>query len=309
MIELGGSILQSWTWGEFQRSLGNKIYRFLGSDFAVLAFEESLPFGKRYLYCPRGPLGNLESALQDLNSLQADKNLIFCRIEPGQISNADSQLRTLKKSEKDIQPANIWLLSLEQSEEEILIRMKPKSRYNINLAQRKKVEVWEGGRQDLIVFWKLILETSKRNNFRLHPQDYYFKMWEHLSPTNLKLMLAKVNGEVVAGMLLTLYSDTATYLHGGSTSRFKEAMAPYLLHWEAIKLAKKSGLKFYDFGGIAPKGAENHSWAGISRFKKSFGGFEVNYPGSFDLVYSPIWYNAYKHARSLRNILKVTRNK
>ena len=128
-------------------------------------------------------------------------------------------------------------------------------------------------------------------------------MWEHLAPDNLKLILAYYNNEPIAGMLMTVFSETATYLHGGTSQKYKDAMAPFLMHWEAIRIAKKLGLKNYDFGGIAPDGDPTHSWAGITRFKKSFSGFEVVYPGTFDLIYSPIWYNVYKQARLARKLI------
>ncbi|MBX4187311.1 MAG: peptidoglycan bridge formation glycyltransferase FemA/FemB family protein, partial [Candidatus Doudnabacteria bacterium] len=211
------------------------------------------------------------------------------------------------KAVKDMQPANNWYLNLEKSEEELLIGMKPKTRYNINLAQRKGVTVREGKAEDLLIMFKLFLETAGRNQIRLHPQNYYFQMWEQLSPGYLKVLIAEYQGRPLAAMILTLFGDMATYLHGGSSQIMKEAMTPYLLHWEAIKLAKTSGMKNYDFGGIAPHNTESHAWAGISRFKKGFGGYEVTYPGSFDLIYSPLWYNVYKNARGLQSILRRSR--
>lgn len=309
-IELGGSILQAWAWGEFQKSLGEKIHRFSGSDFVNLAIENSLPFGKKYLYCPRGPLGNTEAALIDLKQLEKNHTIVFSRIEP--LNSV-----ALTPAAKNPQPLNEWVLNLEKSEDEILIQMKPKTRYNINLAQRKGVVVREGDQKDLLALWQLFLVTSQRNGFRLHPQNYYLQMWDHLFPHNLRLLIAEYKGQPLAGMLLTLFGDTATYLHGGSSSNLKEAMAPYLLHWEAIRLSKRLGFKLYDFGGIAPSLAstsdasrggprndERHAWAGISRFKKSFGGFEVAYPGAYDLIYSPIWYTMYKQSRTLRKLIR-----
>ncbi|MEO8065502.1 MAG: peptidoglycan bridge formation glycyltransferase FemA/FemB family protein [Candidatus Doudnabacteria bacterium] len=301
-IELGGSILQSFAWGEFQQSLGQKIHRFSGDDFVNLGIETDLPLGKKFVYCPRGPLGNIDAALDDLKKLDSDHSIIFSRVEPGQIVR-------LPRAVKDIQPVNNWMLSLsaeggsasggEKTEEELLISMKPKTRYNINLAQRKGVTVRQAGWQDLIQVWQLFMETAGRNKIKLHPQDYYFKMWEHLEPQYLKILIAEYKGQALSAMILTLFGSTATYLHGGTSVKMKEAMSPYVLHWEAIKLAKNSGMKFYDFGGIAPDGEKDHSWAGITRFKKGFGGFEVNYPGSFDLIFSPIWYNVYKQGRKL----------
>lgn len=297
VVELGGSILQSWAWGEFALGSGQKIYRFSGNDFANLAIETSLPFGKKYLYCPRGPLGNAEEALSDLKQLQSDRNLIFARIEPQQAVN-------LPRAVKDTQPTNNWMLDLEKTEEELLIGMKPKTRYNINLAARKGVIVRQGTKLDLVVLWQLFLETAQRYDFKLHPQNYYLQMFEILAPNNLKILLAEYKNQPLTGMILTNFGETAAYLHGGSSPQMKEAMAPYLLHWEAIRLAKNFGYKTYDFGGVASSNDPKHTWAGISRFKKSFGGFEVTYPGAFDLIYSPIWYTVYKQARYARSLLR-----
>jgi len=296
-IELGGSILQSWVWGEFLESLGHKIYRFSGDDFVCLAEETDLVIGKKYLYCPRGPLGNIQAALTDLRKFQDNHEIVFTRVEPLEKIN-------LAPAIKDVQPKDNWVLALDKTEEEILIGMKPKTRYNINLAQRKGVTMREGTQADVLEFYKLMLETATRNSYRLHPQNYYFQMWDHLAPNNLKLLLAEYQGQILAGVLMSIYGDTATYLHGGSSQRMKEAMAPYLLHWEAIRLARGLGCKYYDFGGVAANDDSKHSWAGISRFKKGFGGFLVSYPGAFDLVYSPIWYNVYKNARLLRRLIR-----
>jgi peptidoglycan pentaglycine glycine transferase (the first glycine) len=295
-IELGGSILQSWAWGQFQESLGYKIHRFSGDDFVCLAIETELAAGKKYLYCPRGPLGNKEAALADLKKFSEDRDFVFTRLEP-------LQPMDLPKATKEIQPSHNWILELDKSEEELLAAMKSKTRYNINLAAKKGVVVKEGNQADLLAFFELMMETAGRNKFRLHPQNYYFQMWDHLAPKNMKLMLAYFEGELVAGLLLTTFAGTSTYLHGGSTQKHKEIMAPYLLHWEAVRLAKNSGCTAYDFGGIAPTDDPADKWAGITRFKKSFGGLEVVYPGAYDLIYSPIWYTVYKQARELRNIL------
>ncbi len=297
VIELGGSILQSWVWGQFQKSLGQKIYRFSGDDFVCLAIETILPAGKKYLYCPRGPLGNAEAALIDLKKFETDHSVIFSRLEP-------NQKMDLPEAAKETQPKDNWMVSLEKTDEELLVGMKPKTRYNINLASRKGVTVREGSQADLLAFYKLMLETAARNHYRLHSQNYYFQMWDHLAPKNLKLLVAEYQGQILAGVLLSIFGGTATYLHGGSSQRMKEAMVPYLLHFEGMKLARSLGGKLYDFGGVSVSDDSRHSWAGISRFKKGFGGFLVSYPGAFDLIYSPIWYNVYREGRRLNRILR-----
>jgi lipid II:glycine glycyltransferase (peptidoglycan interpeptide bridge formation enzyme) len=58
--------------------------------------------------------------------------------------------------------------------------------------------------------------------------------------------------------------------------------APTLLTWEAIKLAKKLNCARFDFEGITDeRWPLTRKWAGFTRFKKSFGGQAVTYPGNF----------------------------
>jgi lipid II:glycine glycyltransferase (peptidoglycan interpeptide bridge formation enzyme) len=81
-------------------------------------------------------------------------------------------------------------------------------------------------------------------------------------------------------------------------------MAPYLLHWELIKEAKEKGLKFYDWWGIAASDDPKDPWAGITRFKKGFGGEMVSYPGTFDYVLKPAGYEFYKLFRFVKRRIR-----
>jgi len=295
-IDLGGSILQSWAWGQFQQAAGSKPHYLLGPDWQALVIEQALPFGKKYWYAPRGPLGNADAALAAIiGQAQPDHQIIFVRVEPQAVPQG--VLPT-----KDIQPKDNWTVDLQPETEKILAGMKPKHRYNISLAARHGVTVRQGGRQDLIDVWKLLLETARRNNFRLHPQSYYWEMWDHLAPDYLRLFVAEFQGQMLAASLVTVFGQTATYLHGGSSQQKKELMAPYLLHWEAIKQARAIGCAGYDLGGISED--PNHAWAGITRFKKGFGGHRVSFPGTYDRPLSPLWYNVYRNLRQFRSLLR-----
>ncbi|MEK7143873.1 MAG: peptidoglycan bridge formation glycyltransferase FemA/FemB family protein, partial [Patescibacteria group bacterium] len=57
-----------------------------------------------------------------------------------------------------------------------------------------------------------------------------------------------------------------------------------LLQWEAIKEAKNRGCRFYNFWGIAPENNPKHPWAGLTLFKKGFGGFSEEYIPAHDFV-------------------------
>ena len=71
--------LQSWEWGVFQQTLGRPVHRIqIVEDETVMAsmqlFEQALPFKKKYLYAPRGPVlmtddpDTYETIVHQLNS-------------------------------------------------------------------------------------------------------------------------------------------------------------------------------------------------------------------------------------------------
>ncbi|MBX4187980.1 MAG: peptidoglycan bridge formation glycyltransferase FemA/FemB family protein [Candidatus Doudnabacteria bacterium] len=294
--DFSGSILQSWAWGEFQKAIGHKVIRLSSNDWAAQVIEFDLIMSKKYWYAPRGPIGNALVAAQSMRQeIIQDHSVIFLRLEPYEPVG-------LPEAPKTIQPKENWMIGLEGSEEELLTAMKPKHRYNINLATKKGVKVREATKDDFLNVWALLLETAARGKFRLHPQNYYLQMWETLGSEYLKVFIAELDGQALACSLVTFFGHTATYLHGGSSDKNKQFMAPYLLHWEAMRTAKHLSYFNYDLGGYTSD--ENHPWAGISRFKKGFGGFEVKYPGTFDMVLSPLWYNVYSQGRKLRNLLR-----
>jgi lipid II:glycine glycyltransferase (peptidoglycan interpeptide bridge formation enzyme) len=295
-IDLGGSILQSWAWGEFQKSLGNKVDRFMEDTWMSQVVEYDLMMSKKYWYAPRGPIGNAQHAADYLrNHANNDKAVVFLRLEP-------SEPIGLPEAPKEIQPKENWVVGLEGSEQELLVTMKSKHRYNINLAAKKGVTVRQATKNDFLEVWRLLLETAARGKFKLHPQNYYFQMWETLGDQYFKILLAEYEGQILACVLASFFGHTASYLHGGSSDKNKHVMAPFLLHWETMKLAKHLGYYNYDMGGVSSDPA--HAWSGISRFKRGFGGFEVRYPGTFDLVLSPLWYNVYRNGRKLRKLLR-----
>jgi lipid II:glycine glycyltransferase (peptidoglycan interpeptide bridge formation enzyme) len=81
-------------------------------------------------------------------------------------------------------------------------------------------------------------------------------------------------------------------------------MAPYLCQWIAIGEAKAAGVKIYDLWGIAESESPSDPWAGITRFKQGFGGEEVTFPGTFDYVIKPFWYNLFFMAAKIRKVFR-----
>jgi lipid II:glycine glycyltransferase (peptidoglycan interpeptide bridge formation enzyme) len=313
VIQNGSQFLQSWEWGEFQRSLGKKIWILAVKEeekilAGALIIKYDLPLGKSYLYLPRGPIIDLRVKIEDLrigcNSLfdkivniAKEKKAIFVRIEPTIKDISTFNLKSLILNlAKPVQPKEEWRLNLTPNEENLLKTMHPKTRYNINLAIKHGVKIREGDKEkDFDKFWQLIAETFGKKGLKTHPQNYYREIF-NLEP--VKLYLAEYQDKVLAANMMVFWGDQVYYLHGGSSVENKNVMAPYLMFWETIKIAKALGYKYYNFGGIAPtESGDKHPWFGITRFKKGFGGEEIGYTGTFDLPINKIWYNIYKFGK------------
>lgn len=307
VLKLGGGFLQSWEWGEFQRSLGRDVLRLGGAAARVQAVRMPLPLGQWYWYAPRGPVCS-ERAEESLSVLRGDarlKEALFLRFEP----SAPVELPGMAKT-RDVQPSRTSILDLSREPEELLAGMHPKCRYNIRLAEKKGVRVIPGPSSDdgIGVFWDLLSETTERGGFRGHARSHYAAMLRTLAgdpsvrddKAKARLLFAEHDGKVLAAVVLLYFGGTVTYLHGASSRGRRELMAPHLLHWRAIEDARVWGYAAYDFWGVAPEGDERHPWAGLSRFKRGFGGREIEYPGTFDLILKPKWYKVYRVVQSLR---------
>ncbi len=303
-----GSFLQSTCWADFQKNLGFDFWLLAAQDqknsvgAATLVIKRTLPFGKNYLYIPHGPVFSDSSALKfllkQIYQLAIKQNSVFLKIEP-YLSEKEEELRNIlkemgfKKSSKEIQPQQTIVLDLSKSERELLKSMKPKTRYNIKLAEKRGVKIRPlASSRDFEFFWNLMQETARRNKFKIHPKEHFEKLFE-LKP--VKIYFAEYQGEILAAALIAYWSHQVIFLHGASSNILRNLMAPYLLHFEIIKKAKADGFREYDFYSFDEK-----KWSGFSRFKSGFGGEIKKYPGSFDLVFNHFWYILYLLAQKLR---------
>lgn len=312
LLNHGAHLLQSWQWGELQRRCGRRVWRLaVVADGRFLAAAQiikyDLPLSKSYLYCPRGPVGesklNVESyklLFKKISKIVRPRDAIFLRVdsEVERRSKFTNALREIgfKMGKRQTQPQDTLFLDLTKSEEDLLADMHHKARYNIRLAGRKKVTIRQStDLVDVDKFYTLMKATTERDQFSAHPLEYYRKQVAVLGQNDLvKLFLAEHKGEVIAVAIVSFYADRAVYLHGASSYEHRKLMAPYSLQWEAIREARQRGLKYYDFGGIAPADADkNHPWSGITRFKRGFGGEEKNWAGVMELPYQSSWYWGY----------------
>jgi lipid II:glycine glycyltransferase (peptidoglycan interpeptide bridge formation enzyme) len=298
--------LQSHDWAEFQERSGNQTLPLAVSDDAgkitasALFIKKKIPlFNEYYWYCPRGPVMNDSSRYNEcysvlwdyLRRIAGEERVIFSRWDPV-LPLPNNEFKLIKTI--NIQPPRTIILDLSFPEENLLAGMHQKTRYNIRLASKKGVKIREGEAEEFDKFWGLMETTAGRDGFRLHGRDHYKKMLEAASGV-FRLFLAEYENKIIAGNIVSFFGDTVTYVHGASDHEHRRVMAPYALQWEVMSLAKEQGFRYYDLYGIDEK-----KWPGVTRFKKGFGGKEVQYPGTYDIVFSDFWYKIYRGGRWLR---------
>lgn len=292
-------VMQSWEWGEFRKPLGIKVLRYGLFENSKLktAFQltiHHIPFTSFNVgYLPKGPEPdkNLAEALKKIGE---ENNCAFIKIEPNvevtgySLPAGKAGLQVTEnfiKSPKPLFTKYNFIIDLTKSEEELLKNMHPKTRYNIKVAEKHGVTVEERMADKAFeIYLKLYFETTRRQGYHGHNENYHKKVWQTLKNGNMaRLLIAFYNGEPLTAWLLLNFKDTLYYPYGGSSKSHPEVMANNLVAWEAIKMGKKLGLKKFDMWGADFK-------HGFHKFKQGYGGQLVEYIGTYDLVFNwPIY--------------------
>ena len=216
----------------------------------------------------------------------------------------------LRRAPVDVQPTSTVIVDLVATEEQLLARMKAKTRYNIRLAQRRGVAVAVTAAADasgapLAEWYRLYRDTAARHHITAHDERYFATLFalaaEAADPApELYLLSARHGGEPVGGIVVSVCGGTARYLYGASTLRHRSLMGNYALQWAAMRLARDRGCRVYDLYGISPSAAADHPWAGLYRFKTGFGGSIVHRCGCWDYAVRPIAYRLFRRAELVR---------
>lgn len=309
-----GGFLQSDWWKKFQSSVGRKTLNIKGENFWANIIEHKLPLVGKYFYIPRGNIFKIKDKdvrnyFDNLVILARENKIGWIRIEPAsqevlEITKKNISL-PIVKAPHEMQPKELFIIDCTRSEEELLAEMKPKTRYNIRLAEKKGVKIIISKEKKYVDrFCELVEITSNRQGIKSHPRSHYQKMLEIIPEENIKLYNAEFEGKIVTANIVLFFENTVTYLHGASDDEYRNVMAPYLLQWRQIQDAKKFGAEGYDFGGVKTNTADNN-WAGITKFKKGFSPTTpaIEFPGAYDIIVNPLKYKAYLILRKLKSLL------
>ena len=319
------TFLHSWAWGDFNVQTGDKIWRLgifksghknndpiqIGSlsghkkndPILIGSFLVIKVHARRgnFLFVPHGPVlaeGEKNHKLQifktiteKLKEIAKQEKVNFIRVSPLLEDTAENQRLF---SELGFRPAPIhmhaettWTLDLSLSEKDLLMGMRKTTRNLIRRAMKEGVEIKTGtSDREIEIFYDLYKETVKKHNFTPFSLTYLKNQTNTFKNTgSVKVFTAWHRGEAIASAIIIFYGNSAFYHHGASIQ--SKIPAAYLLQWGEIREAKRRGHKYYNFWGIIKEDATaNHPWAGITLFKKGFGGFQSDYLHAQDLSVS-----------------------
>ncbi len=306
VAEAGGRLAQTVGWGDVKGSQGWQPHRIgVRGDGRILAGAQILV--RRYP--PLGSIGYLDggpltvSADVSVSSSVLDAMDRACRrfriralaVDPP--PGHESLVKTMMA--RGYGPAQVKTalaatvqIDLTREEDEIMARMKSKTRHNVRRGIRSGINVERLGREGIDTFMRILGATALRQGFVPPERSYFAGLFERLAPLDrVHLFIADFEGEPMSAILLTAFGDRVVYKRGGWDGSHGDKRPNDVLHWRAIQWARSAGFARYDFDGIEPdiarlviEGGDLPRMENVTRFKLGFGGDVVLLPESLSYV-------------------------
>ncbi|MBQ1162914.1 peptidoglycan bridge formation glycyltransferase FemA/FemB family protein [Streptomyces sp. A73] len=195
------------------------------------------------------------------------------------------------------QPRWVFQVPLAGKDEEQLLRgMNQLWRRNIKKAAKAGVIVTQGSVEDLPDFYRIYLETAKRDHFTPRPFSYFPVMFEALlaeDKDRIRLYLAHHEGDLVAATIWVRVGEHAWYSYGASATAKRAVRGSNAVQWKMITDALAAGCTVYNLRGITDTVDGNDPHLGLIQFKVGTGGEAVEYLGEWDLPLNRLLYKAF----------------
>ena len=337
------NLLQSPFWAAFKEEVGQRAFAFryeseLGSG-ELVAMERARGSAAEHLYVPHGPEADLPEEAQGSFLAELSHEIsgavpthpTFLRYDlrwhspftgpdylddngrwlgrpPPRIQEMRMNFgigeRALRKAPTDIQPPDTVIIRVNQADEVLLSRMKPKTRYNVRLSLRNGLQIARESDTSLGEWHALYRDTCRRQGIICENVAYFAELFSvldsHPHPCCsdapiVRLIAARYRGRMVAGLIYAMFRDQAYYLYGASSREDGSLMAPYGVQWHAIRAAREDGCTTYDMFGVPPTDDPSHPMHGLYRFKTGFGGEIRHYRGCWDYPVDEAQYRSQAH--------------
>ncbi|MEG0770313.1 MAG: peptidoglycan bridge formation glycyltransferase FemA/FemB family protein, partial [Clostridia bacterium] len=248
-----GKVKKDWKWeGIIVRNDEGKI---VGTLSVLIRKVPMLPYS--LMYAPRGPVCDVHDAdtfkklANGAKELAKQYNCYMIKMDPDILASDEEFIKiakdngfVIKSDSKDfdgIQPKYVFRLDVEgKTEEEMMASFHSKTRYNIRVAIKNKVEVKVCTKEALKEFVPIMEVTGGRDSFITRPIEYFENMSDKLGE-NMRIYMAYFEGMPIAGAIATAFGDKVWYMYGASANVHRNKMPNYLVQFEMIKWALELG--------------------------------------------------------------------
>ena len=321
-----GHPMQGWSWGEYQSRSGFIAIRLavVHGDQIVAAAQLLMlkAFGVSLAYVPRGPVCRVEDRISYELLLEAlhwharQHRALFLRVEPNEPPTSrvgpflrNQGFRLASAYSRPTQPRVCLMVDLTDGPDAVMARMRKQTRNKIRSMSRRLHVRSASTEADLVAFHEIMQAVATRRDFEVKPLAYYQTLLEELGPRQeANLLLAELDGEVIAGNLVIAYGAEGIAYHGGASEAHRNIPAIQLLDWSAMEWCIERGCTRYDLGGVFEK-EEFHSgndltaplteddippeYLGLFQYKRRLGSETVRFTGAYDYPFSPSLYRVW----------------
>lgn len=328
-----GDFLHDWGWAVVAAHDGEPQRRFIleqdGATVAIVAAQvRRLRMGRSMWYVPHGPVleyaqeaagERLAAIVAGLREAARGDGALAVKLEPRLRADAPELAafagRGLRRAGATIQVGQTRIVPL--ADDEALIGGFDKdTRYAVRRAEREGVVVnrIDDGADLASIdrLHELVGQTQRRAGFPMPALRRYRLAWQALADESVaSIFEARREDELLASAMLVIEGDRSFYLFAGSKREQRgepKRYATYALQWAMMRHARDRGVRLHDLWGIAPPGADvQHRWYGVGLFKKGFGGSEVLWAGTWDIVVGPRLYRMREAVSRARGGLRRVR--
>lgn len=304
------NFLQSYSWGTFNERMGKKVFRLQVARAAEIVAQVSMVIetAKRgtYMAIAGGPLVDwkndslVEAVFAEISKKAEEEQCVFLRFRP-QVVGEHVSGQVIQSIHAVVSPMHLTAdltlqLDLSLSDDQLLADMRKNTRSSIRKAGRLGVSTTiSTNKEDIIRFYEEEKKVAERQGFIPFSFDFLDTQFSVFLESNQVALIHAYSQEqkLLASAFIIFYNGEAVYHYGISTEENATLPGSYACQWRAISEAKARGCSRYNFWGIAPKEEKNHRFAGVSLFKRGFGGFEVPYLVAHDIPLSPKYWITY----------------
>ena len=310
-----GDFLHDWTWAEVAAFDGQPQRRFVleeDGELVALAAAQVRPMGlgTSFWYVPHGPIldytvpsapNRLTAMLEGLAGATREHGGMVVRLEPrveadGAAAALFDGLATPVGQRLQVGQTRVVPLA---EDELMLAAFDADTRWAVRRTIREGLDtriVAESGDTTAVDrLHDLVMATQRRAGFPLPALERYRTAWAALAGAGRACLVEGWwNDEILASGLLVVEGGQSFYLFAGSRRELAgepKRYASYAVQWTMLREAQARGSRRHDLWGVAPAGAgPDHRWAGVGLFKRGFGGREVHWAGSWEIVVAPAAY-------------------